>query len=98
MLKPYLRLSLMLALCAMTVQAQLPSTESLRGRIEQIARNARGRVGVAIALLETGESLSLEGGERFPMQSVYKLPIGMAGADQGGPGTLQPEQKDPRRT
>ena len=89
MLKNYLRLSLTLALCAMTVQAQSPSTESLRGRIEQLARNARGRVGVAITLLETGESLSLQGGERFPMQSVYKLPIGMAVLDQVDRGTLK---------
>jgi beta-lactamase class A len=50
----------------------------LRSRIEQIASAAKGRVGVAATVLETGESVSLNAREHFPMQSVYKLPIGMA--------------------
>lgn len=50
----------------------------LRRRIESISRDARGRVGAAVMLLETGEAVSLRGGGSFPMQSVYKLPIGMA--------------------
>jgi len=48
-------------------------------RLEDIARLAQGRVGSSAVLLETGASvLSFHAGERFPMQSVYKLPIGMA--------------------
>jgi len=39
---------------------------------------AKGRVGVAAEVLETGASVSLNPQEHFPMQSVYKLPIGMA--------------------
>ena len=50
----------------------------LRKQIEQIAAAAKGRVGVAVELLETKESISLNPQDRFPMQSVYKLPIGMA--------------------
>jgi beta-lactamase class A len=46
--------------------------------LEQIAAPAHGHVGVAIQLIETGESFNLHGGEHFPMQSVYKLPIAMA--------------------
>src|SRR5205085_902565 len=57
-----------------------------------IARNARGHVGVAIMLLETGESVMLEGRERFPMQSVYKLPIAMAVLDQVDHSTLKLDQ------
>lgn len=49
----------------------------LRNQIEQIASAARGRVGVAAVILETGESVSFNPREHFPMQSVYKLPIGM---------------------
>jgi beta-lactamase class A len=45
---------------------------------EQIAAAAQGHVGVAIRLVETGESDSFHGREHFPMQSVYKLPIAMA--------------------
>lgn len=50
----------------------------LRQQMELISREARGRVGAAVMLLETGEGFELSGGESFPMQSVYKLPIGMA--------------------
>ena len=57
------------------VQAGAPSLESLFG---QISRAAQGKVGVSVMLLETGETASLNPGERYPMQSVYKLPIGMA--------------------
>lgn len=52
-------------------------TADLQRRISEIAQNSKGRVGVAAMLLETGESVALNGGERFPMQSVFKLPIGM---------------------
>lgn len=45
---------------------------------EPIAAVAHGHVGVAIRLVETGESYSFHGSEHFPMQSVYKLPIAMA--------------------
>ena len=50
----------------------------LQKQIEQIAALAKGRVGVAVEVLETGKSVSLNLHEHFPMQSVYKLPIGMA--------------------
>lgn len=50
----------------------------LQKQIEQIAALAKGRVGVAAEVLETGESVALNPNEHFPMQSVYKLPIGMA--------------------
>ncbi|MCP6761218.1 MAG: class A beta-lactamase [Fischerella sp. CENA71] len=53
-------------------------TGRLHNQIEQISRAAQGRVGVAITVLETGESVALHGNQQFPMQSVYKLPIGMA--------------------
>lgn len=52
--------------------------DELRKRIEQIAAVAKGRVGVAAEVLETGQSISLNSHEHFPMQSVYKLPIAMA--------------------
>ena len=52
--------------------------DELRKQLEQIASDAKGRVGVAAEVLETGQSISLNPQERFPMQSVYKLPIGMA--------------------
>ena len=54
------------------------SVASLRNQIGQIAQAAQGRVGVAATVLQTGASVELHGDEQFPMQSVYKMPIGMA--------------------
>src|SRR5437879_2955010 len=44
----------------------------LQKRFEVIAKAANGKVGVAVELLETKESIVLNDQERFPMQSVYK--------------------------
>jgi beta-lactamase class A len=68
-------------------------TNELRDRIEQISHAARGRVGVTATVLETGETVSLNGDRRFPMQSVYKFPIAMAVLAQVDQGKLKLEQK-----
>jgi beta-lactamase class A len=47
-----------------------------------IAELAKGKVGVAAVVLETGESASVNAEGHFPMQSVYKLPIAMAIMEQ----------------
>jgi beta-lactamase class A len=44
-------------------------------------------------VLESGESVSLNGNQRFPMQSVYKLPIAMAVLNQVDQGNLTLDQK-----
>ncbi|GAB4228389.1 MAG: class A beta-lactamase [Elainellaceae cyanobacterium] len=44
-------------------------------------------------MLETGESVSLNGNQRFPMQSVYKLPIAMAVLAQVDRRNLKLDQK-----
>ncbi len=67
--------------------------QELRKQIEQIASAAKGRVGVAALLLETGETVSLNPQDHFPMQSVYKLPIGMASLKQVDAGKIQLDQK-----
>ena len=66
---------------------------ALRNEIERIAAVAKGRVGVAAELLETGQAVSINPHDRFPMQSVYKLPIGMAVLDQVDKGKLRLEQQ-----
>ncbi len=65
----------------------------LRNQIERIASAAKGRVGVAAEVLETGEWVALNAREHFPMQSVYKLPIGMAVLAQVDDGKLRLEQQ-----
>jgi len=54
------------------------NNEELRKQLLKIASAAKGKVGVMAVVLETGESVSLNPQDHFPMQSVYKLPIGMA--------------------
>lgn len=50
--------------------------------IELYAARAGGRVGIAVRHLETGIELSLRGDERFPMASVYKIPIALTLLEQ----------------
>ena len=50
----------------------------LPSKFAQIAGVTRGPVGAAVLVVEKGTVVSLHGEQRFPMQSVYKLPIGMA--------------------
>ena len=65
---------------AVAVVVQPSST--LSREISEIAGRVPGRVGASVLLLETGEAAGLNEAERFPMQSVYKLPIAMAILDQ----------------
>jgi len=69
------------------------SATDLRQRIETIARVTGGPVGVAVALIGSDEILAVNGQKHFPMQSVYKLPIGMAILHQIDQGTLKLDQK-----
>jgi beta-lactamase class A len=58
-----------------------------------MVREAKGRVGAAAEILEQRKTvLSLNRGARFPMQSVYKLPIGMAALAEVDRGKLKLEQ------
>ena len=55
--------------------AATPDLAALTARIEQIIRTSPGDVGVALVHVESGVRLSIHGDQRFPMASVYKLPI-----------------------
>lgn len=69
------------------------ASDELRVRMEEIARGAQGSVGAAALIVEGGEVSAFNGGQKFPMQSVYKLPIGMAVLRQVDTGALKLEQK-----
>lgn len=62
--------------------AAVPTPEKidteLEAEIAKIAEAARGRVGVGALLVESGEAAYLDRTGKYPMQSVYKLPIAMA--------------------
>ncbi len=67
--------------------------QEMQKQIEQIAAAAKGHVGAEAFLLETGETVSLNPQDHFPMQSVYKLPIGVCVLQQVDAGKLKLEQK-----
>lgn len=66
--------------------------ETLRLEVEAIARSIDGKLGVAIMGLETGETFLFNGGDRFPMQSVYKFPLAMSVFDLVDKGRLSLSQ------
>ena len=59
----------------------------------ELARTSGGHVGVFATVLGSADRAELNGSERFPMQSVYKLPIAMAVLDQVDRKTLTLTQK-----
>jgi beta-lactamase class A len=56
----------------------LRTPSALHDSLRHVAAQARGRLGVAMELLETGQCIVVNDAHRYPMQSVYKLPIAMA--------------------
>lgn len=74
-------------------QLAKPNDANLQKQIEQIVSASKGHVGVAALVLETGDSVSLNSRDHFPMQSVYKLPIGMAVMKQVDAGKIKLDQK-----
>lgn len=65
----------------------------LQKQFAEIAVDAKGKVGVAAVVIETGESAYLNSNERFAMQSVYKLPIAMAVVKKVQKRSLKLDQK-----
>ena len=61
----------------------------LERAIAEIAEAAYGKVGVGALLLETGDAAYLNRTDHFAMQSVYKLPIAMAAAQQTDKGAVR---------
>lgn len=78
---------------AATPAAKKAPDAELEKQFAEIAKDAKGKVGVAAVLLETGDNASLNSTERFPMQSVYKLPIALTVLKQTDDGKLSMDQE-----
>ena len=62
---------------AQVVAAQ-PNTARLQERLNNLdLSSAQGNVGIGVLDLDTGERWFRNGKQRFPMQSVFKLPVGI---------------------
>ena len=66
---------------------------SLRTQIEDIRGTMPADVGVSIIDLQRGDTLSINGNEHFPMQSVFKFHIGLAALHLVDVGKLSLNQK-----
>jgi beta-lactamase class A len=82
-------LALPFLLCTLQGNAQKKVT---RKELHQIAAAAQGHVGMAMMSLESGDTLSLNGYDRYPMQSVFKVPLAIAVLDQVDKGKLSLDQ------
>lgn len=51
--------------------------QKLRQKIDSIAHTTKGRVGVAISLLQDDDTLSYHNNQRYVLHSVAKFPLGM---------------------
>ena len=83
----------MRTLAILVLMALVPAQAGLSGRFAEISADSGGRVGVFAKIIESGDSAGLNETERFPMQSVYKLPISMAVLDQVDRKALTLNQK-----
>lgn len=77
-----------LAAATPLAKLDLKRDAELEQQFSKIAEEAKGKVGVAAVVIETGQAAILNADQRFPMQSVYKLPIAMAVMDQVRVGKL----------
>lgn len=74
-------------------QVYAQSMESLKQQINKMLILKKAEVGVAIQGTELSDTLSINGEERFPMQSVFKFPIALATLTEVDKGTLSLDQK-----
>src|SRR5215510_9110476 len=75
-------------LASVVAVASGPDLSPLEDKIDSIISRSRGTVGVSLIHVESGATLSVRGDERFPMASVYKLPIAIELLTQVSAGRL----------
>ena len=73
-IKKYIVLLIML----LSVTSAYSQIDLLRSKIENILSGKRAKVGVAISSLDLKDTLSVNGNDRFVMQSVFKFHIALA--------------------
>nr|AVA17841.1 beta-lactamase [uncultured bacterium] len=75
MFRKFCLVSLFFLLAAHAVSAQ---EEILKEKIARIVAPMKAEVGVSVLGIEDGKALSVNGENKFPMQSVFKFPIALA--------------------
>lgn len=72
---------------------QVQAQSTLRNDILDLTRSVDGRIGVGIRHINTGDTITINGSDHFPMQSVYKFHLSLAVLDQVDKGKLSLNQK-----
>src|SRR5579859_5303889 len=72
--------------------AQDRSLKRLEREIARVSAIAGGTVGASVLHLETGRRVTLNGLERFPMASAYKIPIAIEVLQKVDDGELRLDQ------
>jgi beta-lactamase class A len=74
-------------------KSSVAQKDALKIQIDSISKLAKGTVGIGIMDLQSRETIYLNENHQFPMQSVFKFPLGMAILDRVDKGKLSLEQK-----
>jgi len=74
---------------ALGALASGPDLTPLEATFDRIVRGSRAEVGVALIHVESGARVAVRGDRRFPMASVYKLPIALELLLQVSQGTME---------
>ncbi|MES2773132.1 MAG: class A beta-lactamase, subclass A2 [Bacteroidota bacterium] len=82
----------LLLLCT-PFQSSARGTDSLKQKIQQLIASKNATVGVAIVGHNGKDSLSINGGQHFPMQSVFKFHIALAMLSKIDSGKFSLNQK-----
>jgi beta-lactamase class A len=77
-----------------SLSATVAFAQSLADKLEAIARDAGGTVGLSATHLESGRRVDLRADQPFPMMSVFKLPIGIAVLQLVDEGKLKLEGRE----
>ena len=77
LMKSNTAIKIKLLILTLLISNQVYCQNTLEGRFAQIADTIKGNIGISALHIETGKSVSFNGDEKFPMQSVYKFPIAM---------------------
>src|SRR6187431_713198 len=93
-----MNIRLLIVFTLLTCFFDLAAQRSLHSQLAEIAESISGDVGVALRLIERGDTLSYHGAHPFPMQSVYKFPLGLQIMNDVDNGRLMLEQKIPVTT
>jgi beta-lactamase class A len=84
---------MLLALLLAVLSSPAETRDSLEAKIRTIAASAGGTVGVSVLHIESGRGASVRGAERFPMASVFKLPVAFELLRRVDRGVVRLDQK-----